>query len=140
VLASGGLIALSVWRGLDQHPFFATFNDALARRAGVPALAAPFALGDEGELRALLAATGFTQVTVESRTQMARFPNPDQFIAMEVDVIAAAVPSMQHYDAGQRARLAAALAGELEAPIRAITENGRMVIRFNAHIATATRD
>jgi len=103
-------------------------------------LAAPFVLSDAGELHALLAGAGFTQVTVESRAQMARFPNPDGFVAMEIDVIAAAVPSMQHYDVEQRARLVAALASELEAPIRAITIDGQLAIEFHAHIATGRRD
>src|SRR5262245_38152462 len=85
VLTHGGRIALSVWRGLDLHPFFAKFNDVLVRHTGVPALAAPFVLSDAGELHALLAGAGFTQVTVESRAQMARFPNPHGFVAMEID-------------------------------------------------------
>jgi len=83
---------------------------------------------------------GFTQVTVETRSQTARFPNPRRFVALEVDVIAAAVPSMQRYATIQRGRLAAELAGELEGPIRAVTADGQMVIPFHAHIATAARD
>jgi hypothetical protein len=68
-----------------------------------------------------------------------RFPGPDGFLAMHIDVIAAAIPSVQHRDTLARAALAVAIAGEMEAPIREVTQRDQLVIPFHAHVATAIR-
>ncbi len=139
VLRAGGRLALSAWRGLDHHPFFATLNEAIVRHIGIPALAAPFSLGDAEELRALLAGAGFRGVAIEARSRTARFPDPDGFIAMEVDVITAAIPSVQHLDARARAELTEAIAGEMAGPIREVVRDGEIGIPFHAHVARAER-
>jgi SAM-dependent methyltransferase len=139
VLRDGGRLALSVWRDLEHHPFFATLNDAVVRHLGIPALASPFALGDADELRELLTGAGFREVVIEPRSMTARFPHPEGFIAMEVDVIAAAVPSVQHLDAQARERLTEAIAGEMAGPIRELTQDGHLVIPVHAHVARACR-
>jgi hypothetical protein len=139
VLRDGGRVALSVWRGLDFHPFFATFNDAPVRQIGIPALASPFSLGDADRVCDLLTAAGFDSPVVDTRSMTARFPDPDEFIAMEIDVIAAAIPSVQHLDARAREALRAAIADELRAPIRAVTHDEHIVIPMHAHIVRAYR-
>lgn len=139
VLAGGGRVAVSAWCGLDRHPFFAALNEVVVRHLGIPALAAPFSLGDADELCALLAGAGLCDVVVEPHAMAARFPDPDGFVAMEVDVIAAAVPSAQHLDAAARSALAGAIAGEMAGPIRDLTRDGHLVIPFHAHVARAYR-
>ncbi len=139
VLSEGGRVALSVWRGLDHHPFFATLNGVVLRHLGIPALASPFALGDADELRTLLTGGGFRDVAIEAKSMTARFPNPEGFIAMEVDVIAAAVPSVQHLDAPAREALTRAMEGEMSGPIRQLTQDNHVVIPFHAHVARAHR-
>jgi hypothetical protein len=139
VLDDGGRVALSLWRGLDQHPFFATLNDVIVRHLGIPAVAAPFTLGDPETVRSLLSAAGFHDIVIEARAMTARFPDPDGFIAMEVDVLAAAVPSVQHLDPPARAALTAAIAGEMTETIRALTQDGQLAIAMHVHLARARR-
>ncbi len=139
VLRPGGGVAIAVWQGLERHPLFARFNDALLRRLGVPALAAPFVMGDAGALQALLAGAGLHEVEVESATLPAIFPDPQGFVAMEVDVIAAAIPSAQHLDAQARAELAAAIESELRPTIDAAVHDGRLVVPMHALLARAVR-
>lgn len=139
VLGDGGRVALSVWRGLDHHPFFATLNEAVLRHLGVPALASPFALGDADELRTLLTGAGFRDAVIEPSSVTARFPNPEGFIAMEVDVIAAAIPSVQHLDAQAREALTEAIAGEMAGTIRELTQDDHLVIQSYAHVTRAYR-
>lgn len=139
VLRDDGRLAVAVWQGLDRHPFFAAFNDALLRHIGVPALAAPFAIESAEALRALLADAGFREVAVQARSMPAHFPDPDGFVAMEVEVIAAAIPDAQHLDEHARAALAAAISAELAGPIRALAGDGRLTIPMHAWLATARR-
>lgn len=78
MLRDGGRVAISVWRGLDYHPFFAAMNDVIVRHLGIPALAAPFAFGDADALRNLLTTAGFGDIAIETRSMDARFCDPDR--------------------------------------------------------------
>jgi ubiquinone/menaquinone biosynthesis C-methylase UbiE len=139
VLREGGRAVVSVWLGLDRHPFYANFNEVVIRHLGIPALAAPFSLGDADELRRLLSAAGFCDITIEVGSLPAQFPDPARFVTMMVDVIAAAIPSAQHLDAQARAALATAIADEMTGSIRDFSQGGRLVIPFHAHMALAYR-
>jgi SAM-dependent methyltransferase len=135
----GGRLALAVWRGLDHHPLFATLNDVILRHLGIPALAAPFSFGDPDALRDLLAGAGFVDVLIEQRAMDARFPGPDRFVAMQVDVIAAAVPATQHLDAAARAALVKQIEGDSADALRRATQGGRVVVTQHANLARARR-
>lgn len=137
VLRRGGRFALSTWQGLDRHPFWSRFNDVLVRLIGVPALAAPFCLDDPQVLRDLLEGAGFGTVDVRPYSMPASFPDPGDFVAMEVDVIAAAIPSAQHLDDRARAELTRAAEAEMATPIRQQLRDGRLVIPMHALIAHA---
>jgi SAM-dependent methyltransferase len=139
VLTDGGRVTLSLWRGLDDHPFFATLNDVVMRHIGIPALASPFSLSDGDEVRTLLIDAGFSDIVIEPRSMDALFPDPEGFIAMEVDVIAAAIPSVQHLDTDARRDLTDAISGEMAGPIRELTRDNHLVIPFHAHVVRAYR-
>jgi SAM-dependent methyltransferase len=137
VLRPGGRAVVGVWQDLDAHPFWREMNEALDRHLGIPALAAPFSLGAPEDLQALLLEGGFGDVHVESRTITARFPNPERFAAMEVDVIAAAIPSAQHLDQETREGLAAAIEQDMGPLIRESTREGHVVIPFHMNLGVA---
>jgi hypothetical protein len=69
----------------------------------------------------------------------ARFPNPDGFLAGEIDVDTAAIPSMQHLDAQARQAIVAAITAEMESPLKEVTHDNHVVIPFHAHIVSAWR-
>jgi ubiquinone/menaquinone biosynthesis C-methylase UbiE len=139
VLARGGRLALSVWQGIERHPFYRELDRVIQQRLGVSALAEIFAIGDAGELRALLEGAGFQRVEIESPSMTARFPNPAGFLAGEIDVDTAAIPSMQHLDDAGRRAMTEAISGDMQAALRAVTEGDHVVIPFHAHLARAER-
>lgn len=139
VLRDGGRVGIAAWQGLELHSFWATFNEALNRHLGIPALAAPFSLASSEELHGLLADAGFREIVIEPRSMPVVFRNPDSFIAMEVDVIAAAIPAAQHLDAEARAALTASISAEMAGPIREQLRDGRISIPMHAHLARAMR-
>jgi hypothetical protein len=67
----------------------------------------------------------------------ARFPNPPAFLAGEIDVDTAAIPSMQHLDAGARREVTTALERDMAEPLRGVTEDGHVVLPFHVLIARA---
>ena len=59
VLIPGGRVALSVFQGIDRHPFYQTLDHAIERHLGMSAVGEIFALGDAEALRASLDTRGF---------------------------------------------------------------------------------
>ena len=97
-------------------------DDAIQQRLGTSGVQDIFALGDADELHRLLTDAGFQQVEIEPVSMTARFPNPDAFLAGEIDVDTAAIPSMQHLDAQARQAITAAIGEDMEAPLLEVTE------------------
>lgn len=128
VLTPGGEVAIVTWRGLDQNPFFATYERAVRRRFDSPALELPFSLGDPAALGALLLEAGFADVSVEPAEIEANYSEPEKFIGLQVLASAAAIPSLQELDPAAREALIAAISDDLAEPVRAATTGGR--IRF----------
>lgn len=139
VLAPGGRIALSVFQSLDRHPFYQGLDRAIHSRLGASGVKDIFALGDRQELQRLLTDAGFDDLSIESETMVARFPDPDAFLAGEIDVDTASIPSMQSMDAQERAALVSAISGEMEAPLREVTRDGHVVLPFHALLVHGIR-
>jgi hypothetical protein len=138
VLAPGGRLALSVWQGIERHPFYRTLDRAIERHLGTSAVGEVFSLGDAGALRGLLNEAGFTDVHVSPFSFIARFPQPDTFVAGEIDVLTAAIPAMQRLDVHARRALASAIADEMAAALQSVTVNDQVHLPFHGQIATAT--
>lgn len=139
VLSDGGRLAIAVWQRLDRHPFYQALHDAIEQRLGMSGVQDIFALGDADELRALLTDAGFRNVSIEPVSMTARFPDPESFLAGEIDVDTAAIPSMQHLDAQARQDIAAAIRQDLAGPLRDATNGDQIVIQFHAHVIRADR-
>jgi ubiquinone/menaquinone biosynthesis C-methylase UbiE len=137
VVRGDGRVLLSVWQGLEQHPFYRTLDRVIQQRVGVSALQDIFALGNSEELRRLARAAGFTHVDIEPISMTARFPNPDGFLAGEIEVDTAAIPSMQHLDDQARRAIVAAIAQDVKSPLEAITQDDHVVIEFHANMIRA---
>jgi ubiquinone/menaquinone biosynthesis C-methylase UbiE len=137
VLVSGGRIAVAVWQGLDRHPFYEELHQAIVGQLGASSLSEIFALSDPQELRDLLTDAGFGDVTVEEFAVTSHFPNPEGFLAGEIDVDTAAIPAMQHLDARARADMTASIQGRMERSLRKLIVDDQVVIAFHAHLARA---
>ena len=139
VLIPGGRVAISVFQAIDRHPFYQALDKAIDRRLGASAVEQIFALGDADALGASLEWAGFRDVVIEPLSLTARFPNPEAFLAGEIDVDTAAIPAMQDLDPAARRALTGAIAEEMAEPLRAVTEDDEVVIEFHEFIARASR-
>lgn len=137
VLSDDGRVALSVWQGLDVHPFYRTLHDVIGRHLGTSSVGDIFALGDPDQLSRLLTEAGFRDVQVTPVSLTARFPNPDGFLAGEIDVDTAAIPAMQRLDAEERRALVETIRADMSGPLRSVTEGDVVAMPFHAHIAHA---
>jgi ubiquinone/menaquinone biosynthesis C-methylase UbiE len=139
VLAAGGGAVLSVWQGLDRHPFYQLLDRAIERHLGTSGVRDIFALGDAADLRDRVLKAGFRRVEIEPYELLARFPDPEGFLAGEIDVDTAAIPAMQHLDARARADLTGKIRAEMADPLRSVTVGGHVQLPFQAHLAQAAR-
>jgi len=83
VLVRGGRLGLMVWDDIQYSPAFGALAVALARHVSTEAASivhAPFALADAKQLRALVAAEGFSDITIESVAGTVRFPSVSRFV------------------------------------------------------------
>ena len=79
VLVPDGRLVLSVWRAIQYSPGFASLAEALARHVSSEAgkaMQTPFSLGEVDELRTLVVAAGFRDVTIRPAVKSLRFPSP----------------------------------------------------------------
>ncbi len=139
VLAGGGRAVLSVWQSLDRHPFYGLLDRVIERHLGTSGVRDIFALGDAAELRDRVAKAGFRHVEIEPFALLARFPDPDGFLAGEIDVDTAAIPAMQHLDAAARADLTARIRSEMAEALRSVTVGDHVQLPFHAHVVRAGR-
>jgi ubiquinone/menaquinone biosynthesis C-methylase UbiE len=79
VLKTGGRVILSVWQGLDRHPFYQALHDISQRHLGKSSVQAVFSLGDADELRKLLTDSGFQRVEIELCHSRHAFQTPRSF-------------------------------------------------------------
>jgi hypothetical protein len=98
-----------------------------------------FALGSADDLRSLAMRSGFQKIEVEPFSLTARFPNPDAFIAGEIEVDTAAIPSMQHLAVQDRQAIVAAVTADIQPYLREATHENHVVLPFHGHIMRARR-
>jgi hypothetical protein len=125
---------ISVWQSLDRHPFYQTLHEVIQNRLGLSALQDIFSLGNTDKLHALTVDAGFQRVEIEPFSLMARFPNPDAFIAGEIEVDTAANPSMQHMDTRARKAIVTAIAADMQLPLKEVTRGNHVVLAFHGNI------
>jgi ubiquinone/menaquinone biosynthesis C-methylase UbiE len=139
VLAADGRIGVSVFQGIDQHPFYVLLDNAIKRKLGASGVGEIFSLGNADALLRLTQDAGFSQIEITPDTLVARFPQPEEFLSGEIELDTAAIPSMQKLDARGRKELVQALQKELAAPLREVTVGNEVVLPFHAYIVRAER-
>ncbi len=123
--------------GLDRHPFYQTLHNVIQQRLGMSALQETFALDNTDDLRGLALAAGFRRVDIKPFSLTARFPNPDDFIAGEIEVDTAAIPSMQHLDSKSRQAIVKAITGDMQSPLKELISDNHVVTPFHELIIRA---
>jgi ubiquinone/menaquinone biosynthesis C-methylase UbiE len=139
VLAPGGRVAIATWQGLDQHPFYERLDAAMMRRFGISGVGQIFSFGEADTLRSLLSSAGLEDGTVEPVSIVSTFPDAAAFLAMEIDIDVAAVPSMQQISEGERAAITAELREEMEPALRPYVADGVVTMPFAAQLAIGRR-
>ena len=139
VLADRGRVVLSVWQGLEHHPFYEALDRAIERQLGRSVVGQIFALGDPAVLRESVVDAGFAHAEVDAFSLVANFPDPGAFLDGEIDVDTAAIPAMQHLDPSARKDLTARIRTEMSGPLRSVTVGRCVQLTFHAYAVRASR-
>ncbi len=140
VLAPQGRLLISVFQGIERHPFYVELDRAVERALGASGVGAIFAMGDDAELRFILRSAGFESIAIEQESLTAVFPDPELFLAGEIDVDTAVIPAMQELDSEARKSLIAAIQDEMRGPLQAVTADGAVWMPFHVSIAVAAKE
>lgn len=138
VLTPGGRLGVSVFQGIERHPFYVALDRAVGRQLGVSAIGQIFAMGDAAVLRTALERTGFRDISVTPFAMTLRVPDPEAFLAGEIAIDTASIPAMQRLDGEGRRELVAAIRDEMAEPLRAATDGDEVILTLHAQIAHAT--
>ena len=136
VLTSGGRLALMVWRPIEHSPGFAALAEALDRHVGAAAgalMRAPFALGDEAQLRDLVEAAGFVQTRIQQAAGTVRFASARDL----VEAYGTGSPLAAHL-AGVDDAARDALVAETESALRPWTTETGLSFPIEALLLAAT--
>lgn len=139
VLKKGGRLVLSVWQGLDRHPFYQTLHDVSQQLFGKSSVETVFSLGNANELRKLLTDSGFGHVEIEPMSITAHFPQPEEFLAWEIDINPAEAPALQNLDKEAQQEIMAAARQDMQSPLEEVMQENQVVLPFHAHIAQARK-
>jgi ubiquinone/menaquinone biosynthesis C-methylase UbiE len=139
VLRKDGRVVLSVWQGLDRHPFYQTLHDVSLRRFGKSSVEAVFSLGNSRELHKLLTDSGFRQVVIEPMSITAHFPQPEELLAWEIDINPAEAPTLRNLDKEAQQAIMAAARQDMQSPLEEVMQENQVVLPFHAHIAQARK-
>jgi ubiquinone/menaquinone biosynthesis C-methylase UbiE len=137
VVNGSGRVLISVWQRLDRHPFYQTLHNVIQQRLGMSALQQIFVLGNTDHVRRLALAAGFRRVDIKPFSFTARFPNPEAFIAGEIEVDTAAIPSMQHLDSKAREAIVTAITRDMQSPLKELISDNYVVMPFHGLVITA---
>ena len=137
VITGSGRVLISVWQGLDRHPFYQTLHNVIQQRLGMSALHEIFALGNADDVRTRAGEAGFRKVDIKPFSLTARFPNPEAFIAGEIEVDTAAIPSMQHLDSKAREAIVTAITRDMQSPLQELIFDNHVVMPFHGLMIAA---
>src|SRR6266508_3536946 len=137
VLVPEGRLGLMVWRSIEHSPGFGILAAALERHVSAEAggiMRAPFNLGEAEELRTLIAAAGFREITIQPVAGTVRFASA----ARLVQDYAAGSPLASHVaKVPDEAR--AALVSEVGEALQSYVVGGVLAFPIEAHLASAKK-
>jgi ubiquinone/menaquinone biosynthesis C-methylase UbiE len=138
VLAPGGKVVLSVWREIERSPGFAVLAQALTRHvspeAGTLLRSGPFGLNSSEELRRLLAAAEFKDISISAAEKVLRYLSPDEFVLRY-----AAGSALGGAVAGADDKSRAALLAEVAAGLQSYVDDQGLGFPIESNIVVARR-
>jgi SAM-dependent methyltransferase len=137
VLVPGGRVVLGVWRAIEENPGAAAFSAAVAQHVSTEAgmrLRAPFTLGEEAALHALLTEAGFRDVRIRTVVYTVHCPPPEEHIrrAMATSPLADVFAQMED-------TTCAAMVREVGTALQAYRDAEGLALPSATHLAVAYR-
>jgi SAM-dependent methyltransferase len=87
VMKPGGRLAVAVWNSIENNPAYgdiiAVLDEEVSTAAG-DALRLPYSLGDSEEVTGIFDHAGFTDLSVETKTEQATFPSSRTMVEAEL--------------------------------------------------------
>lgn len=136
VLRVGGRLVASVWRHIDHCPGYLALSQAIARHVGPEAATfGPGRLGDTELLRAVIAAAGFADISIQVADRVVRFPSA----ATYVEWMGAGAPRTGRALSQVPSHARQAFMDQIDAALAPYEAQGELVLPMACHVVTARR-
>ena len=136
VAAPGGRVAISVWRSLDEAPFFRETH-AIAERHLGPIVDQRHAFGDAAGIERLLVEAGFRDVRVEPVRRTIRFGDPAPFLHLNTMALVGMSPASKTMSDELRNQTVATIASESASLVPRFSDGEGLAFDLATNIATA---
>ena len=86
-LKPGGSLAIATWRAVEHNPAYARIISLMEEqvgRAAADALRLPYSLGVAEDVVAVLEGSGFSEVAVDVKAEIAKFPSAHQMVEADL--------------------------------------------------------
>jgi ubiquinone/menaquinone biosynthesis C-methylase UbiE len=137
VLVSGGRVGVAVWAGPEHQPFFGGMTEIINRHIDAPVAGLPLSLGSCDELRSLLEAAGFKDVSIEQVSFTSRVPSADTFVRLGVMGAASVLPEFGKMDDEAKSALVEVVQADSAELLRAHLDGDGIAYSMAANIASA---
>jgi ubiquinone/menaquinone biosynthesis C-methylase UbiE len=137
VLATGGRLALGVFRSIEHRPEVAALAAALERHVGPEAGAtrrAVTALGDAGELERLITGAGFRTVEIRAVVKTQRDASVEDYLR-RIELAAPSTDSLRQIDEPTRR----AILADLSTALRSYLTDDALILPVPTHLATGRK-
>lgn len=87
VLKPGGTLAIAVWNSVEHNPAYADIISVLQEQIGTAAadaLRLPYSLGNSADVTGVLEKSGFSEISVETLVEQAKFPSSRHMVEAEL--------------------------------------------------------
>jgi ubiquinone/menaquinone biosynthesis C-methylase UbiE len=136
VLAPGGRLGLSVWRGLEDNVFFRELH-AIAERHLGPLVDARHSYGDGEALARLLRDAGFHDVHVERLVKTIRFGDGALFIRMNTMALVGMSAVSKTMDEQQKSQTVDRITTDSGSVLARYSDAGGLAFELTSNVATA---
>ena len=141
VLAPAGRVALSVFTAIEHTPAANALADALDRNVGAGASQTKrteHGMSDQRELAELVSNAGFRNLTIETVTQIIRFPSAEEYVRLQLSATPMAA-LLEGMDGPRQQEKLAAITRDLITSLQLASDTDELTFPQEAYVLVATR-
>jgi ubiquinone/menaquinone biosynthesis C-methylase UbiE len=139
VLKQGGTLGLAIWDNLQKNKLFLLMDESANHHVGASPFTSPFGYSEQEPIRRVLSNAGFSDIAIESRSQIVEAESGADYISVNIEGAAAVLPELKAMSPQERTELINKMTDDLNETIEKLTVDGRFRFETISLIITAIK-